>query len=174
MELPEGSIFLMMAWGMIVFILWNFYHFGQALRKWTFVILTLVASCGLLGGITFLHFHQRPKVPGNRVALLVFPFGEEADSLATGRLQITPQGLAVADMISERLQMAPRSPFYSIPTDILFEIAQRDSLADLAYVLRLAENAELPAVVVGSFKAGARTNHYDSWQAQIQFFDLHQ
>jgi tetratricopeptide (TPR) repeat protein len=173
MELPEGSIILMIAWGLIVFMLWNFYHFGQALRQRTFAVLTLAASCGLLGGIIFLHFHQRPKVPGNRVGLLVFPFGEEADSLSTGKpLQINLQGLAIADMIGERLQSAPHSPFYLIPTDILFEIAQRDSLADLAYVLRLAENANLPAIVVGTYKAGPRANHHDSWQAQIQLFDL--
>lgn len=173
MELPEGSIILMIAWGLIVFILWNFYHFSQALRQRTFAVLALAASGGLLGGIIFLHFHQRPKVPGNRVGLLVFPFGEEADSISTGKpLQITPQGLAIADMVGERLQMAPRSPFYLIPNDILFEIAQRDSLADVTYVLRLAENAALPAIVIGAYKAGPRTNHHDSWQAQIQLFDL--
>jgi tetratricopeptide (TPR) repeat protein len=170
MQLPDGSVILIIGWGMAVLILWNLYHFGQALRKRTFIAFWALASAGLLGGVAFLHFYQHPTLPGNRLGLLIFPLAEEADS--TTGLKIGAQGLAVADMIGERLQRTVGTPFYLIPTDALFEAAVRDSLSDLNYVLRFAEEADLPVIGFGTYQVGPRTNHYDGWQANFQLFDL--
>ncbi|MCI0699441.1 tetratricopeptide repeat protein [candidate division KSB1 bacterium] len=170
MQLPEGSVILIIIWGMAVLILWNLYHFGQALRKKTFIAVLALASAGLLGGIVFLHFHQSPNLPGNRIGLVIFPLAEEADG--TNGVKIDARGFAIADMIGERLQQTPHTPFYQISTDALLEAAHQDSLADLGYALRFAEQAELPVIGFGTFKIGPRTNHHDSWQANFQLFDL--
>ncbi len=178
MQLPEGSVILIIVWGVVVLILWNLHHFGQALRKKTFVAVLLAATLGLLGGIAFLHFHQRSSLPGNRTGLLIFPLVEESDSVSAGKpgLRITAPGFAIADMLGERLQQTPSSPFYLIPTESLLEAAPHDSLSDLHYVLRLAEAAELPVIGFGAYQAGPRTNHqenhHDSWQANFQLYDL--
>ncbi|MGH7454165.1 MAG: tetratricopeptide repeat protein, partial [bacterium] len=142
----------------------------QALRKKTFITVSALASAGLVGGIVFFHFHQSPNLPGNRIGLVIFPPAEEADSAAG--IKIGARSFAIADMIGERLQQTPRTPFYQIPTEALFEAAHRDSLADLGYVLRFAEQAELPVIGFGTFKIGPRTNHHDSWQGSFQLFDL--
>jgi tetratricopeptide (TPR) repeat protein len=102
--------------------------------------------------------------------LVIFPLAEEADS-ATG-LKIGARGFAIADMIGERLQQTPHTPFYQIPTEALLEAANQDSLTDLRYVLRFAEQAELPVIGFGTFKIGPRTNHHDSWESRFQLFDL--
>ncbi len=170
MQLPDGSVILIIIWGMAILILWNLYHFGQALRKKTFIAISALVSVGLLGGIVFLYFYQSPNLPGNRIGLVIFPPAEETDSAAG--IKIGARSFAIADMIGERLQQPPRTPFYQIPTEALFEAAHQDSLADLGYVLRFAEQAELPVIGFGTFKIGPRTNHHDSWQANFQFFDL--
>ncbi len=170
MQLQEGSVILIIVWGMAVLILWNLYHFGQALRKKTFIAVLALASAGLLGGIGFLHFYQSPNLPGNRLGVVIFPPAEETDG-ANG-VKIEARSFAIADMIGERLQQTPHTPFYQIPTDALFEAAHQDSLTDLGYVLRFAEQAELPVIGFGTFKIGPRTNHHDSWQSNFQLFDL--
>ncbi|MGH7456870.1 MAG: hypothetical protein ACRENG_36305, partial [bacterium] len=73
MQLPEGSVILIIIWGMAILILWNLYYFGQALRKKTFITVSALASAGLVGGIVFFHFHQSPNLPGNRIGLVIFP-----------------------------------------------------------------------------------------------------
>ncbi|MDZ7289860.1 MAG: tetratricopeptide repeat protein [candidate division KSB1 bacterium] len=176
MQLPEGSAILIIGWGFVVLILWNLYHFSRALRKTTFLALLTLASLGLLGAMAFLHVHQRPSLPGNRLGLLIFPFVEETDGPVAGEpvFRVEAQGLAIADMIGEHMrQMAP-PPFYIIPTDALFEVANRDSLSHLDYALRFAARAALPMIGFGTYRAkrNSQTNQHESWQAEFQLFDL--
>jgi len=177
MQLPEGSLILIIAWGFVVFLLWNLFHFSQAFRKTTFSILAGLASAGLAGGIAFLHFHQQPRRPDHRTGVLIFPLIEETDSALAGaprRKNINATGLAFAEMIGDHLQHATNTPFYVIPTETLFDAAKHDSLSDLDYVLRFAQHANLQMTGFGVYRMtmSAPANHQDSWSVEFQIFDL--
>jgi cytochrome c-type biogenesis protein CcmH/NrfG len=173
MQLPEGSILLIVVWGFVIFLLWNFYRFSQTLRKTAFVVIVGLASATLVGGIVYLQFHKPKQLPESRPSILIFPFIEKSDRAAG---MINAAGLAVADMIGERLQRATNAPFYIIPTDALFAVANNDSLAYIDYALHLAKLARLQIIGFGTFKATASRmpNHRESWSADIQLFDLRQ
>jgi len=174
MPLPEGSIFLIIAWGFVVFLLWNFYHFSQAFRQTTFVILAGLASAALAGGIMYLHSHEKKPMPDGRTGVLIFPFVEETGNGSAGI--INAGGLAIADLIGEHLQQATPTPFYSIPPDALFGVANHDSLVYIDYVLRFAQAAGLRIIAFGVYQktVSSPANHHESWSAEIQLFDLRQ
>jgi len=171
MQLPEGSILFIIVWGFVIFLLWNFYRFSQALRKITFVVLAGLASATLIGGIMYLHFREQRPLPAGRTSVLIFPFVEKSAGAPAGVISAT--GLALADMIAERLKQAKDSPFHLIPTGALFEIANRDSLIYIDYVLRFARLVKPAVVGFGAYQTtNSTTNHHSNWQAEFQIFDL--
>jgi tetratricopeptide (TPR) repeat protein len=178
MQFPAGSIIFFIIWVAVTLILWNLYHYSHALRKKTFITLLLVAFFGLMGGIVFLYLQQQPAKPTDRTGLLIFPFIEQT---APGRgntftknmeRQITPQGLAIADMIAEHLRLTPDAPFYIIPTRAIFEIADLDSLADLDYILKFSRHAQLQAVAFGKYTITSNQQHQENWQVDFRFVDF--
>ncbi len=182
MPLPEGSILLIIVWGFAVFLLWNFYHFSRAFRQTTFVVLAGLASAALAGGIMYLHFHEKNQSPDGRTAVLIFPFVEKTGSGSAGI--ISAGGLAIADLIGERLQRATPTPFYRIPPDALFGVANHDSLIYIDYVLRFAETAGLQVIGFGVYQETpslappaapqAPANHHVNLSAEVRLFDFRQ
>lgn len=171
MQLPEGSILFIIIWGFVVFLLWNFYHFSQALRKTTFLVLAGLATAALAGGIQYLRSRQQPPLPQGRVGILIFPFVEKSGH-ANG--SITAASLAIAEMIGAHLQQTRGTPFYVIPTTALFEVANRDSLIYIEYAQQLARVAGLQVIGFGSYQQipGEPANHHEDWSAEFQLVDL--
>ena len=174
MQLPEGSILLIIIWGFVVFLLWNFYRFSQAFRQTTFLVLAGLVSAALAGGIMYLHSQEKKQPPDGRAGVLIFPFVEETGNGSAGI--INANGLAIADLIGEHLQQATPTPFYSIPPDALFGVANHDSLIYIDYVLRFAQAAGLRVIGFGVYKetSSLPANHHASSSAEVQIFDLRQ
>lgn len=178
MEFPTGSVIFFIIWVGVTLVLWNLYHYSHALRKKTFVILFLAAFFGLMGGIGFLYLQQRPAKPTDRIGLLIFPFIEQSapesdkTSIKIAERRITPQGLAIADMIAEHLRLTPGAPFYIIPTNAIFEIANFDSLVYPDYILQFAQQAQLQAIAFGEYTATANHQHQENWQVKFRFIDF--
>jgi cytochrome c-type biogenesis protein CcmH/NrfG len=193
MQFPDGSVILLIIWAIVALILWNLYHYSRALRKKTFFVCLSVITLGLVGGIGFLHYLQQPRLPGNRIGLLILPFIETESATAANHAspaaretkhdtlfadglhqKINADGMAIAGMIGEHLRQTPDGPFYLIPTDALFEIANHDSLIYPDYVLRLVTRVKLPAIVLGFYSAdGAHPpNSKEIWQADFHLFNL--
>jgi tetratricopeptide (TPR) repeat protein len=179
MPLPEGSILLIIVWGFAVFLLWNLYHFSQAFRQTTFVILAGLATAALAGGIMYLRSHQNKPLPDGRTGVLIFPFVEKTGNGSAGI--ISAGGLAIADLIGECLQQATFTPFYRIPPDAIFGVANHDSLIYIDYVLRFAETAGLQVIGFGVYQetpslaaTQAPANHRASLSTDIRLFDFRQ
>lgn len=171
MQLPEGSILFIIIWGFVVFLLWNFYHFSQALRKTTFLVLAALATAALAGGIQYLRSRQQPPLPQGRAGILIFPFVEKSGPANGG---ITAASLAIAEMIGAHLQQTRGTPFYVIPTTALFEVANRDSLIYIEYAQQLARGAGLQVIGFGSYQQipGEPANHHEDWSAEFHLVDL--
>lgn len=168
MSLPDGSFWLIMLWGFVVFLLWNLYHFSQAFGKKTFVVSMGVALAALAGGIMYLHSRQQHALAEQRASLLIFPAVAKSDGL-----RLESNGLAIAEMTGEYLRQIANLPFYLLPTETIFAAAQRDSLVAEEYVLRFAHAAGLPMIGFGVYsKVAAATNHHDEWSVDFKIFDL--
>lgn len=178
MLLPEGGILLIIVWGFVIFLLWNFYHFSQAFRQTTFVILASLATAVLAGGIMYLRSHQNKLLPDGRTGVLIFPLVERTGNGSAGTISV--RGLAIADLIGEHLQQATPTPFYRIPPDALLGVADQDSLIYLDYVLRFAETAGLRVIGFGVYQetpglaSAAPANHHANVSADIRLFDFRQ
>jgi tetratricopeptide (TPR) repeat protein len=106
---------------------------------------------------------------------LIFPFVEKTGNGSAE--MISAGGLAIADLIGERLQRATPTPFYRIPPDALFGAANHDSIIYIDYVLRFAETAGLPVIVFGVYQETpslAPANHHADLSADIRLFDFRQ
>jgi tetratricopeptide (TPR) repeat protein len=174
MPLPEGSILLLIVWGFAVFLLWNLYHFSRAFRQTTFVILAGLATAALAGGIMYWRSHHNQPLPDGRTGVLIFPFVEKTGNGSAG--MISAGGLAIADLIGERLQQATPTPFYRIPPAALLGAANHDSIIYIDYVLRFAKTAGLPVIGFGVYQEtpSLAANHRASLSADIRLFDFRQ
>jgi len=165
MPLPDGSLFLIILWVVVVFILWNLFRFGETFRKTTLMAIMGVATVALAGGIGYLYFSEQRAGQERRAGLLIFPAIEKSAGA------VNADGLAVADIIGEYLRQTPNPPFYLIPTETIFAAAQRDSLGSEEYVLRFARAAGLPMIGLGVY---GRANSRDDGSIVFKFFDWRQ
>lgn len=146
MQLPAGSIWVIICWALAALVVWHLYRFGQAFEKKSHLRLQVFLATALLAVVGFLKWQELNWLPATRPRLIIFPL-----AISEGRApQITSRSLALAQLISDNLQHTKSSPFHVIPPSAIFDIVEFDSLARVGYLKKLSHVASFKYSGIGA------------------------
>lgn len=166
MQIPPGTIFILIGCGVVLLILWNLYQYSNALSKRAFQrIALLIIAAGMTAAFYFV-LREHRRFASGRAKLLIFPFiqnaGEEQRSLSA-------EGFALAEGVAAGLASNPQEQLQILPAETIFELANHDSLHDPAYLLKLGNGLGVDFLGLGAYQVAA-----GNYQIQFQLFQSEQ
>lgn len=166
MQIPLGTIFILIGGGVVLLILWNLYRYSHALSKRAFQSIFLLVTAVGMAAAYFLSLREHQRFAGDRVKLLVFPFIQNTNE---AQRSASAQGFALAEVVSATLGASEQSKLQILPPETVFEIADRDSLHDITYLLKLGNGLGVEFLGLGVYQVVAGNYHI-----QFQLFQLAQ
>ncbi len=166
MQIPLGTIFILIGCGVLLLILWNLYHYSNALSKRAFQSIVLFIVAAGTAAAFYLALREHRRFAGDRAKLLIFPFVQNASE---GQRSVSAEGFALADVVTAALASSKLPQLQILPAETIFEIAKRDSLHDLAYLLKLGNGLGVDFLGLGAFQVAD-----GNYRVQFQLFQSKQ
>lgn len=166
MQFPPGTIFILIGCGVVLLILWNLYQYSHALSKRAFQSIALLIVAGGIAAAFYFTEREHRRFASDRAKLLIFPFIQNGSET---QRSLSAEGFAWADAITAELASSRQKQLQILPAETIFEIANRDSLHNPAYLLKLGNELGVDFLGLGAYQVAAGSSHL-----QFQLFQSEQ